>query len=133
MTKRRGDGDVEGSLAATPARQEDVTGPTSIAGNEITGLFNRRESGMPSLFEDSVAKGVMAKDPLIFGGTSDGVITINVGVFTTSGTRVRRIVNRETKTILERNSKVLRKNRETKDMGRNRIEEGARERERQRP
>ena len=36
---------------------------------------------MPSLFEDSVAKGVMAKDSFIFGGAGDSVIAINVRVF----------------------------------------------------
>ena len=66
---------------------------------------------MPSLFEGSVANGVVTKDTtFIFGGTGDSVVTLNVRVFATSRTRVRRIIDRETKTILKRDSEVLRKN-----------------------
>ena len=93
-----------------PARKKDVTRATLIAGDEIAGLFNWRETRMTSLFENGVAKGVVAKDAFIFGGTSDSVIAKNVRVFATCGTRVRRIINGKTKTILKRNSKVLRKN-----------------------
>ena len=71
---------------------------------------------MPSFFEDGVAKGVVTKDMLAFGGTGDSMVTIDIRVLATGRTRVRQVIDRETKTILKRDSKALRKERKPKDV-----------------